>query len=343
MEPNAQTALKTLSLKKTLIPILCGVIITGFIFYKSGKIKNEILSLIANPNWKYLSMAMFSIILREVGHIYRLHLLSKNTLSWKSCFYIAMLWEFSSAVTPSVIGGGLVAIFIFSREGLTLGRSLSYVIITGILDNIFFLGAASRSFFGDFESIFAMLGDLSSSIKAIFFTNYTVLFIYTAIIATGVFINPKLLKCILMHTTSIGFLKRWRKKAYQMSKDIIITANEFRGRKPIFWFKIFACTVCTWMVRYGFLNLLIASYIQIPFSEHLTIFRKQIIIWTLMLIPLAPGGSGIAEISFQELFCTTLGDYMLLILLLWRICTFYLYLALGALVIPKWIKRVFKK
>ncbi|MBX9889877.1 MAG: hypothetical protein K2X94_01225, partial [Amoebophilaceae bacterium] len=47
--------------------------------------------------------------------------------------------------------------------------------------------------------------------------------------------------------------------------------------------------------------------------------------------------AAIAEISFQELFSHTLGDYMLLILLLWRICTFYLYLAMGALFIPKWI------
>ena len=75
------------------------------------------------------------------------------------------------------------------------------------------------------------------------------------------------------------------------------------------------------------------------FSDHLATFGKQIIIWTLMLVPLAPGGSGIAEISFQSFFEIILGDYTLLILLLWRVCTFYLYLVLGAFFIPKWIKK----
>ena len=42
METDAQVALKTLNFKKALIPIICGLMITIFLFYRSGKIPSEI-------------------------------------------------------------------------------------------------------------------------------------------------------------------------------------------------------------------------------------------------------------------------------------------------------------
>jgi uncharacterized protein (TIRG00374 family) len=238
-----------------------------------------------------------------------------------------------------------VAIFIFSKEGLSLGRSLSYVIVNGIMDNIFFLLAGLRGFWGAYESFFAMADEFSGTVKTIFFISYMMLLIYSLIIAIGVFINPKLLKWILMRVTSITFLKRWRRSAYQLSKDIITTSNEFRGRSMLFWSKILFCTMLTWVVRYAFLNCLIAaySYSAVSFSEHLAIFGKQVVMWSLMLVPVSPGGSGIAEFLFQQFFEPTLGDYTLMIAVLWRVCTYYLYLTLGAIFLPKWIRRVYSK
>ena len=169
---DAQEALKTLNVKKIWFPILCGLAITAFLFYRSGKISSEIVALLSEPNWNYLYMAFLSILLREVGHIYRLRILSNSSLPWTSCFYIAILWEFGTAVTPSVVGGGLVAIFLLSKEGLSLGRSIAYIVVTGIMDNLFFLLAGSFGLGGAYEPIFAMAGPLSSSIKAFFFIIY---------------------------------------------------------------------------------------------------------------------------------------------------------------------------
>lgn len=343
MQTDAQEALKTLSLKKIWLPILCGLAITGFLIYRSDKISNEIVALLSKPNWGYLCLALVAIVLREVGHICRLRILSNQTLNWTSCFYVSILWEFASAVTPSVVGGGIVAIFLLSKEGFSMGRSLSYIIVNGIMDNLFFLLAGLSGVWGGYEGLFAMAGELSSTVKTIFFINYTILFIYTSIIAAGVFINPKLLKWILMQVTRIGFLRRWRRSAYKLSVDIIVTSNEFRGRGPLFWCKMFLCTVLTWTVRYSFLNCLIAAYSSFAFREFWTVFSKQVVMWALMLVPLAPGGSGFAEILFQQFFEPMLGNYTLLMALLWRVCTFYIYLALGVIFLPKWIRRVFKR
>lgn len=97
-----QEALKTLNIKKVWFPILCGLVITGFLFYRSGKISIEMVELLSEPNWYYLYMACLSILLRKVGHIYRLRILSNSNLSCATCFYIVILWEFVTVVKPSV-------------------------------------------------------------------------------------------------------------------------------------------------------------------------------------------------------------------------------------------------
>lgn len=339
---DAQNPLKILNVKKIWFPILGGLAITGFLFYRSGKISSETVALLSKPNWNYVYMAFLAILLREVGHIYRLRILSNSSLRWTSCFYVAILWEFGTAVTPSVVGGGLVAIFLLSREGLSLGRSMAYIVVTGIMDNLFFLLAGSFGLGGAYDPIFAMAGPLSSSMKGFFLIMYSFFFLYNLIMTIGVFVNPRLLKWILIYVTSIGFLKRWRRSAYQLSKDIMVTSHEFRGRCLLFWCKMLLCTFFTWVVRYILMNCLMAAYCPISFGQHLAIWAKQVIMWTLMLIPVSPGGSGIAEFWFQQFFEPMLGDYTLLILLLWRIATFYLYLILGVILLPKWLQKNFK-
>ncbi|AWN81825.1 lysylphosphatidylglycerol synthase transmembrane domain-containing protein [Candidatus Cardinium hertigii] len=343
-ENNNLEALKVLNLRRIWFPTLCGLAILGFWFYRAGnKLTLATIAQLGRPNGYYLSMAFSSILLREIGHICRLRFLSNATLSWTSCFYIAILWEFSSALTPSVVGGGIVAIFLFSKEGLPLGRSLAYVIVNGIMDNFFFLLAGMPAFGGMYKPLFAMADEFDTVVKSIFFINYFILCIYTLVITMGVFINPTLLKYILLRITSIGFLKKWRRSAYHISKDIVITSHEFKGKGFFFWCKILSCTFFTWMARYSFLNCLIAAYTKVSLSQHVAMFGKQVIMWALMLIPFLPGGSGIAEYSFIQFFEPILGDYTPLIALLWRACTFFLYLLLGIIFLPRWIHRVLEK
>lgn len=336
---NTQQALKTLNFKKVFIPIGLGVVITLWLFTRSGKVSFETLAMLNRPNWYSLLAALGSIILRELGHIFRIRLVSGNTLSLRQCFFIAVLWEFASAVTPSVVGGGIVAVFIFAREGLSMGRAIAYVIVHGILDNTCFLLSAIPSFFGSYNGLFDLLGEFSFSVKSIFFVNYLLVASYMALIFIGFLYKPKVLEWILMKITSFWIFKRFRKRAYQLSQDIAVTACAFRGYSLGFWLKSILYTILTWGARYALLVFLIASYVPLSWLGLLDVVKKQIVMWTLMLVPLAPGGSGIAELLFQSFFETTLEDYTLPILILWRSCSFYLYLVLGLIFLPKWLKK----
>jgi hypothetical protein len=68
----------------------------------------------------------------------RLRILSDKKLSWRQSLEISLLWEFASAISPSVIGGTAVALVIMAQEKLETGRTTAIVLITSFLDEVFF-------------------------------------------------------------------------------------------------------------------------------------------------------------------------------------------------------------
>ncbi|MBK6756088.1 MAG: hypothetical protein IPG69_21475 [Flavobacteriales bacterium] len=53
-------------------------------------------------------------------------------------FVVVMLWEFSSALAPGLIGGGfLFAIFILNRDRIDARRSITVIAFTSFLVGIF--------------------------------------------------------------------------------------------------------------------------------------------------------------------------------------------------------------
>lgn len=77
--------------------------------------------------------------IRDLAYIYRLIVLTEGALTWRQAFNIIMLWEFSSAISPSVVGGTGPAIFFLYKEGLSGGRSTAVVLTAIFLDEMFFI------------------------------------------------------------------------------------------------------------------------------------------------------------------------------------------------------------
>jgi hypothetical protein len=66
--------------------------------------------------------------------------------------------------------------------------------------------------------------------------------------------------------------------------------------------------------------------------------------WVIMLISPTPGGSGIAEYAFSvylEEFIPRGLDGSLA--LLWRLVSYYPYLIIGVVLLPRWVRRVYIK
>jgi glycosyltransferase 2 family protein len=345
MEPDAKKVFEVLNLRKIWLPVFIGFGAVLYLFVRDDSFSLAKLSLIGQADWRYLLLVLLAVILRDAGYIYRIRLLTHANLSWLSSFYIIVLWEFSSAVTPSVVGGGFVAIFLLLKSGISLGKSLAYVIITSIFDNLFFIGATSLGFFGVYDSLFTTMymleSKLGKSLQLLFWLSHALVSAYTFIMIFAVFVRPKLFKWILVKSTSIVFFKKWQQAARRHGDELILVSQALQGESFFYWLKVGGITLVTWSARYLVVNLIIAAYVPLDFVDHLVILGKQIMMWTIMLVSPTPGGSGTAEFFYKQFNEATLGNYTLITGVLWRILTYYFYLILGAIYLPRWIKKVF--
>jgi len=246
------------------------------------------------------------------------------------------LWEFSSAVTPSVVGGGVVAVFLFMKNGISFGRAIAYVMATSTFDNIFFLITGpfayfellkDQQFYHDNYWMFAPFG-----------ISYTLILSYVSIMLITLFFKPTFFKWIMIKITTISVLKRFKDTMIKQSNELIIASNVLRRNDVKFWMSILVITLLTWFSRYAILNCLITCFVDCSLSTHIDIMCKHLIMWVTMLISPTPGGSGVVEYCFNCFYKDMLSNYSIIVSIIWRIVTYYLYLTIGAIMLPNWLK-----
>ena len=339
MNLNTQKILRTLNPNKVWLPAAISI---GFVIYmvlSDDDFTPQKLNLVFEARYMPIVMAFFVLLLKELAYIYRIRVLTNKDLSWTSSVYVILLWEFASAVTPSVVGGTAVAVFILLKEKINLGKSVAYVTLTAILDNLFFVVTAPMVVLLIGLDIFP---NAAGTVRGIFISSYSLIAIYTLIMALALFWKPRLFKWILIKITSAGFLRKWRYSAYQHGNEIMWASSLIKGKKKRYWGQIILATMAAWICRYAILNFLVAAYNgDLSIMDHLLILGKHLILWIVMLLSPTPGSSGTAEHFFMQFFSQYLNDFTLGTTLLWRLITYYPYLIIGALVLPTWIRRVF--
>ncbi|RUA33579.1 MAG: TIGR00374 family protein, partial [Bacteroidetes bacterium] len=176
MKLEKEKIFKTLNPNKVWIPVLLGVSIVAFLFYQDDSVTVENLSLIFEAEIIPVALAFLVLFARDVGYVYRIRMITGKKLTWKSSIYVIILWEFASAVTPSVVGGTAVAVFILMKEGLKLGKALAYTMITAIFDNLYFVVMAPIVYIIASGYIFpqnSMIeSELGRSLPALFIISY---------------------------------------------------------------------------------------------------------------------------------------------------------------------------
>ncbi|MBL7962757.1 MAG: flippase-like domain-containing protein [Flavobacteriales bacterium] len=288
-------------------------------------------------------LALIATVLRDVGYMIRIRLLTDKQLSWRSSFNSIMLWEFASALTPSVVGGSGIAVFILDREGIPLGRSTAVVLVTAMLDEIFYLVAVPLLFlFVGMDNLFPAQLDLAFwglPIKTIFWVGYLFIAAMTATVFYAIFFRPRAFKFLLLHIFRLRFLRRWRPAVVKVGDDIVTASTEMRGRDRTFWSKAFITTSLSWGSRFLVINFLAAALFSV--SDHLLLYTRQLIMWVILLISPTPGSSGVAELAFAGFFRDLLptAGFIGAVAILWRILTYYLYLFVGAITLPRWLRR----
>ncbi|AKD03064.1 lysylphosphatidylglycerol synthase transmembrane domain-containing protein [Pontibacter korlensis] len=342
MDQNKKTILKSFSPVKVLIPVLLGLGATAWLFIKDDKLSE--LKGIADANIWWLVAALVVLVVRDAGYMYRIRSLTDKFLTWRNSLDVIMLWEFASAVTPSVVGGTTVATIILNKEGIPLGKSLAYVMLTAVLDNMFFIVAAPIALLLSQGQVFPTFNlDPSdvAKLQSAFYISYALIAIYTFIMIYALFVRPRAFKWLLLKLTAIRFLRKWRVNAFQHGNEIIWASEQLKGKDFNYWARAILSTVFVWSARYFLLNCLIAAFVDVSFSEHLLIISRNLIFWIVMLIAITPGGAGIVEMAFPSFFGLFLGTFSSVVVVLYRLITYYPYLILGSIFLPKWVAKVF--
>lgn len=349
---HSKHPLSKIRISNAFYPILIGLGVVGYMLWKD--FDREIFTGITFT-WHtlfWLFMAVLFMFGRDIGYIIRIRVLSNNQLSWLQAFRVIMLWEFTSAITPSAVGGTSVAIIYVHMEGISVGRSSAIVMLTSFLDELYFITMFPLLLLivgpSELFNVSTSTGLITQSLMGIALIGYLVKLGFVLVLSYGLFINPRGLKWLILKIFKLKFLRRWYRAAERTGTDIITASQEIRRYHLTFWLKACSSTFLSWSSRYLVANALIMAFFSV--SDQFLLFARQLVMWIMMLIMPTPGGSGFAEYIFSN-YCSDLIRVPLamqlgaatLIAILWRGVTYYPYLAIGAIIFPRWIKQKFLK
>jgi uncharacterized protein (TIRG00374 family) len=339
---------------KIVLPILIGLAIVGWFILR--EMKSDVLSKLIFT-WEsvfWLFVAWCCMIGRDLGYIIRIRILTEKDLTWLQAFKVIMLWEFTSAITPSTVGGTAVAVVFLHKEGISTGRSTSIVLATSFLDELYFVIMFPLILLivgGDilFTTTLAGTGPaLLNNLLYVAILGYTIILAWVLLVGYGLFINPNGIRQTIIHLFRLPVLRRWKDSAVKAGDDIVESSHELKRKSWSFWVKALTATFLSWTSRYWVMNAILVAFFAI--NKHFLIFARQLVTWIILIISPTPGGSGFAETILSRYISDALPvdpgyvtSIALAMAIIWRIISYYPYLIIGASIVPGWIQSKFIK
>jgi len=335
---------------KILLPTLLGMGVVFYMLWSSlfqednGNLESlKEISITWNTVFWFF-IALLLMVGRDLGFTIRYRYLTDKLLSWKQSIKVTLLAEFGSAVTPSTIGGSSMAVLFLAKENISVGKSTTMVFITMLLDEMFFVVTFPiLLLFIPFDSLFLNISALETSILTLFIIAYVIKLLLCTCLITGLFFKPQAIKWLLLKIFKIRFLRKWQYAADKVGNDIILSSEEVKGKGISYWFPLIMATILSWCSRYLVVNALFMAFF--PVEDHLLIFARQFVMWILMVISITPGGSGLTELIFDKYLSVLIiiPGLAPIIIFFWRLLSYYNYLFIGAILVPRWITNSFGK
>lgn len=298
----------------------------------------------SRSTWALLAV-IACVLIRDLGYIIRLRILSFKAFSWRQSTENILLWELSSALTPSVVGGSAAAVVILHRDGLKWGKSLATVFATAMLDEAFYLLAVplvfGLSIWADyplFPTLNEDIGILTWGMSSLFWMAYGFIALLTSLMWFGLVLRPEKTHQFIQRLSTSRALRKWDKRIKSWSKDLLEASRNIRHAPRSFWIQGFAATCASWTARFLTLNAVLLIFY--PHIEHGAVLARQLVLWIVLSISPTPGSSGAAELGVPAFLGDITGlAYMAGVVLVWRIMTYFIYLLAGTFVLPQWWVR----
>jgi len=339
---------------RIILPVIISLGVVAWFIIR--EIDTETLSRLSFT-WKsvfWLFIAWCCMIGRDLGYMIRIRILSENDLTWRQAFRVIMLWEFTSAISPSTVGGTALAVVFIHKEEISVGRSTSIVLATSFLDELFFvimLPVLLLIIGGDILFTTSLQGTgaaLLNNLLIVTLIGYAVILAWVLFVGYGLFIDPDKIRKSLIYFFRLPLLRRWSNSAVKAGDDIVESSHVLRHKPASFWLKAGLATFLSWTSRYWVVNAILMAFYAV--NDHFLIFARQLVTWIMMIISPTPGGSGFAEVILGRYTSDAIpadpaytGSIALAIAIIWRIISYYPYLIIGASIVPGWLQKKFKR
>lgn len=338
--------LTRLSPRRMAVPVVIGLSVVAFMFWRSYKPGD--LAPLADAHLGWLLITFGVLAARDAGYVYRIRHLTHRALSWRQSLDVIMIWELASCVMPSAVGGTTVATFIIGKEGVPLGKSLAYVMVTAMLDNLYYVVLVPLVIVFAGDGLYpheAVPGAFITTLKLFFGISYLLVLFYSGLMLYGLFVNPRAVRRLIVRVFSIRWLRKRRNWAYLQGQEMVLASDVLRGSGWRYWLRAALSTAFVWTARYMVINCIIAAFTHTSPAAHVLIFSRNLIYKVVLLVAITPGGAGIAETAFPTFFSRFIGTPTMVnvVVFLYRVATYYLYLVLGSFFLPRWVARVMSR
>ncbi len=346
-----QEVLRSIRVSRIIFPILLGIGVVAYLLWKQFD-PDDFATISWNGHVTFWVLASLTLlVIRHLAYAARLRIITEGAFSWSKCIELIFIWEFSSAVSPTSVGGSAVALVVLAQEKLSTAKTATLVIYTAILDTIFFVGTL--------PILILLLGpsiirpgmttfSFTDGWGYTFFFAYLLMLSYGSLFFYGLLINPNSLKRLLVGFTKIKWLRRFRHQSIELGNNIIIASKEIVRHSWSFHLGAFLSTATAWSCRFLLLNCLIIGFVEnvsLDFITQFKLYARLETMFVIMAFSPTPGGAGFAEVVFSGF----VSDYVpttglaLLIASIWRLFTFYAYLLIGVVIIPNWIRNILNR
>lgn len=350
-EPEAGVNKKFFSVWKVILPIAIGLTVVILMFVHESR-KENLGAVWAEIHftwrtWLCICLGFLFMWGRDFGLTWRFRALTDRQLSWGKAYKVDFLCEFTSCITPSAVGGSSMGMVFLNSQGIEFGRATTLMMTTLFLDELFFvLSCPLVVALTPGEYIFASDADaFSHGIKYTFWIVYGGIAAWTFLLFAGIIWKPYWIKSLLSRLAKLKWLKKWGANLNELGDNMISTSAQLKKKSFIFWLEVFGGTAVSWVSRYLVVNALFFGFMPEDDRWQWVILARQFVIWVVLMVSPTPGGSGVSEWIFSNYY----GDLLpsvgmaLIMAVFWRIISYYVYLGIGAVIVPGWLKESLAK
>ncbi len=342
--------LKSLRPSRMLFPIFLGLGVVAFMLWRQYNPHEFAKMEWTSRTFAWIGAAFVLLILRHLAFALRMYILAQGHFSYRKCIELIFIFEFSLCITPTTVGGSAVSLFVMTQERLSAARTTTIVLYKIVLDTIFFIGTLPFLFLISGPEMIRPhmmhLGDMDWRAR-IFFISYLGMAAYGAFFFIGLFVYPIWIKRFLVSCTGFPALRKLKEKAVKLGDEIISASKDMKNLGYAQHVGAFLCTWLAWTFKFLLISCLIIGIVhpRMDGMREILLYTRLQAMFVIMAFSPSPGGAGFAEFVFGGFLkdFVPLASVAVVVAFIWRLMTYYAYLAAGAIIVPNWIRKVFKK